>query len=106
LYQGQLENLKAKIWEFSTQFEERPSKKNDLELIKKLQRLVGLKNKEIQTMSHQSEFFRLELVNRENNFNKMFKKAPQIGVLNPLKVSHKEAKTHSRKKTPFREISK
>lgn len=73
-------------------------------MIKKLQRIVTIKNSEISNIKHQSEFFRLELVNREQNFNKMFKKLPQIGVLNPLKMSQKGSKPNSRKKVPFREI--
>jgi hypothetical protein len=34
------------------------------------------------------KFFKLELINRENNFNKMFNANPNIGILDPL-----EAKT-------------
>ena len=30
------------------------------------------------------KFFKLELINRENNFNKMFNASPNIGQLNPL----------------------
>jgi len=30
------------------------------------------------------KFFKLELINRENNFNKIFNANPNIGTLNPL----------------------
>lgn len=30
------------------------------------------------------KFFKLELINRENNYNKMFNAAPNIGTLNLL----------------------
>ena len=30
------------------------------------------------------KFYKLELVNREENFNKMFGTNPTVGVLNPL----------------------
>lgn len=30
------------------------------------------------------KFYKLELKNRENNFNKMFNAAPNVGVMNPL----------------------
>ncbi len=31
----------------------------------------------------------MELVNRENNFNKMFNATPNIGVINPLNATTK-----------------
>ena len=31
----------------------------------------------------------MELVNRENNFNKMFSAAPNIGIINPLNANTK-----------------
>lgn len=30
------------------------------------------------------KFYKLELINRDNNFNKMFGTSPNVGVLNPL----------------------
>jgi len=30
------------------------------------------------------KFFKLELQNREGNFNKMFNAAPNVGVMNPF----------------------
>lgn len=30
------------------------------------------------------KFFKLELINRENNYNKMFNSNPNVGVLNPF----------------------
>ena len=30
------------------------------------------------------KFFKLELINRENNYNKMFNANPNVGVLNPF----------------------
>ena len=30
------------------------------------------------------KFYKLELINREENFNKMFGTTPNVGVLNPL----------------------
>ncbi len=30
------------------------------------------------------KFFKLELINRENNYNKVFNANPNVGVMNPL----------------------
>jgi hypothetical protein len=35
---------------------------------------------------HELKFFKLELINRENNFNKLFNANPNVGVLNPLEA--------------------
>ncbi len=33
------------------------------------------------------KFFKLELVNRENNFNKLFNANPNVGVLDPFSMA-------------------
>ncbi len=30
------------------------------------------------------KFFKLELINRENNYNKMFNANPNVGIMNPM----------------------
>jgi len=30
------------------------------------------------------KFFKLELINRENNYNKMFNANPNVGIMNPF----------------------
>lgn len=30
------------------------------------------------------KFFKLELINRENNYNKVFNANPNVGIMNPL----------------------
>jgi hypothetical protein len=37
----------------------------------------------------EKKYFQMELVNRENNFNKMFNTTPNIGVMNPLSANTK-----------------
>ena len=77
-------NLKHQIWEFAKKFEERPSKRKDLEESEMLKSRVREREREIQKMVQNTEFYRLELINRENNFNKIFNKLPQIGVMNTI----------------------
>ena len=41
----------------------------------------------------EKRFFQLELLNRETNFNKVFRSSPQVGVINPLQAKTKPSKT-------------
>ncbi len=65
-------------------FDDRPSREEDLRLIQKLQALLEQREDELKKAWHQLKFFKLELINRENNFNKLFNANPNVGVLNPL----------------------
>lgn len=69
-------------------FDDRPSKEEDLRLIQKLQQLLEQREEELKRAWQELKFFKLELINRENNYNKMFSASPNIGVLDPF-----EAKT-------------
>ncbi len=53
-------------------------------MIQKLQALLEQREDELKKAWHQLKFFKLELINRENNFNKLFNANPNVGVLNPL----------------------
>jgi hypothetical protein len=65
-------------------FDERPSRPEDLEAIKQLQAEMERKDEEMRKATEQLKLFRLELANRENNFNKMFNANPNVGTLNPI----------------------
>ena len=69
-------------------FDDRPSKEEDLRLIQKLQQLLEQREEELKRAWQELKFFKLELINRENNYNKMFNANPNIGILDPF-----EAKT-------------
>ena len=59
-----------------------------MEVIRLLKYELQLKEEELAKAAELMKFYKLELKNRENNFNKMFNAAPNIGVMNPLeKVS-------------------
>ena len=49
-----------------------------------LQEELGKKDDEINNLHEQMKFFKLELINRENNFNKVFNANPNVGVMNPF----------------------
>ena len=65
-----------------------PVKEEDLRLIQKLQQLLEQREEELKRAWQELKFFKLELINRENNYNKMFNASPNIGILDPF-----EAKT-------------
>jgi len=71
-------------------FDDRPSKEEDLRLIQKLQQLLEQREEDLKRAWEELKFFKLELRNRENNYNKMFNANPNVGILDPF-----EAKTVS-----------
>ena len=60
-----------------------------MRLIQKLQALLEQREEELKRAWHELKFFKLELINRENNFNKLFNANPNVGVLNPLEAMTK-----------------
>ena len=78
------QNLEIKYEELNSLFEQRPSRPEDLELIQQLQQDNVIKEEELRKAVENLKFFKLELLNREDNYNKMFNANPNVGVLNPL----------------------
>eukprot|EP01016_Furgasonia_blochmanni_P046294 TRINITY_DN6645_c0_g1_i3.p1 TRINITY_DN6645_c0_g1~~TRINITY_DN6645_c0_g1_i3.p1 ORF type:complete len:184 (-),score=50.60 TRINITY_DN6645_c0_g1_i3:367-918(-) len=78
--------LEQQYLELQQMFDERPSRPEDLELIQQLQRELVVKDEELKRAVENLKFFKLELINREENYNKMFNANPNVGVLNPLQA--------------------
>lgn len=76
--------LNDKYEDLKILFEQRPSRVEDLETMKLLKREINIRDEEINKMNDKMKFFKLELINREQNYNKIFNANPHIGVLNPL----------------------
>lgn len=55
-----------------------------METIKLLKFELQQKIDELAKAAELMKFFKLELQNREGNFNKMFNAAPNVGVMNPF----------------------
>ena len=53
-------------------------------LIAKLQQEVQVKDEALKKAYEDMKFYKLELLNREENYNKMFGASPTVGVLNPI----------------------
>lgn len=79
-------------------FEGRPSRPDDIELINNLQKELNGKNEELALAEERMKFFRHELINREDNYNKIFNANPIVGNSNSLmqKVSFVICKKHRR----------
>ena len=65
-------------------FDQRPSKEEDLRLIQKLQQILEQREEELKKAWQELKFFKLQLINRQNNYNKMFNANPNIGILDPF----------------------
>ena len=76
--------LSDKFMELQDLYENRPSRPEDLEMIKQLQDEIIQKDNLLKKAAEDMKFYKLELINRDNNFNKMFGTNPNVGVLNPL----------------------
>lgn len=67
-------------------FEKRPSKEEDMELIFKLREEIMTKEKLLRAADENMEYYRNELLNREELYNKYFgTNNPKVGFINPIK---------------------
>ena len=78
--------MEEEYQELKQLFDDRPSRQEDLKMIQKLQQLLEVREEQLKKAWHQLKFFKLELINRENNFNKLFNANPNIGVLDPMQA--------------------
>ena len=58
-----------------------------MELIRQLQGTIMEQEILKKKIDEERKQYRLELVNREANFNRMFNASPNVGVLNPIEVN-------------------
>ena len=65
----------------------RPSREEDVELIRQLQGTIMEQEILKKKIDEERKQYRLELVNREANFNRMFNASPNVGVLNPIEIN-------------------
>jgi hypothetical protein len=90
------ELLKQKIIEtdkelrdLNDKYMNRESRPEDLEQIKLLKLKLAEYEDKFRMLKDEKKYFQMELLNRENNFNKMFNNVPNIGVINPLNSNTK-----------------
>merc|ERR1719240_876217 len=83
LLNEQVQLLEERHAELQALYDNRPSREEDLERIKVLEREVEEKAAQLKTMAETLQKFKLELVNREQNYNKVFGSSPNVGVMDP-----------------------
>ncbi|XP_065649789.1 protein FAM184A isoform X4 [Hydra vulgaris] len=83
-FQKEVESLKLDLKNASNMFHNRPSRKEDIDLIDELKNCIFEQELEIRKLTKDKEHYRLELINREQNFNKLFNSSPHVGVINPI----------------------
>jgi chromosome segregation ATPase len=76
--------LNRRFLEMQDMFDNRPSRDEDLMLIKHLQEEVNAKDDALRKAYDDMKFYKLELINREENYNKVFGATPNVGLINPL----------------------
>ena len=81
--------LEERYNEISELYDNRPSRPEDLEIMRRLEYEIEQKDNLLKKAAEDMKFYKLELVNRENNFNKMFGANPNVGVMDPLSMGKK-----------------
>ncbi|XP_030412061.1 protein FAM184A isoform X4 [Gopherus evgoodei] len=77
-------NQQISLEEMEEKYQNRESRREDLQLIAELKDLIAERDQLIKKLIDDKKFYQLELVNRETNFNKVFNASPNVGVINPL----------------------
>lgn len=84
LQEMQINMQQQRIVELENLYNSRPSREEDLQLIAQLETDVQAKSAQITKLLDDMQFYKLELVNREQNYNKVFGAEPTIGIMNPI----------------------
>lgn len=84
LQESQTELLQHRVTELQELYDSRPSREEDLARIIALEAEVAEQARAIEKLVEDMKFYKLELVNREHNYNKVFGGAPTVGVMNPV----------------------
>lgn len=80
----QIAMLQQRLQELQELYDSRPSRPEDLEHITALTIEVQEKDEMVKRLVEEMKFYKLELTNREQNYNKVFGASPTVGVMNPI----------------------
>ena len=78
-------SILLKYQELKGLFDRRPSRDEDVELIYKLKEEIILKDRQIKQYEDNIDYYKNELNNREENYNKIFNSKPTVGYIDPIK---------------------
>ena len=72
--------LNEKLLELQELYEGRPSRPEDLEMLRDLDEQIVQKDAFIKKQEDDMKFYKLELINREQSYNQMFGTTPSLGM--------------------------
>lgn len=84
-----LTELEMRNAQLESKYNRRESRPEDLEKIKHLNDTIIEMQAVVDQTKEEMKYFKLELMNREENFNKAFGGGPNVGVMNPMGASTK-----------------
>ena len=76
--------LRDELAALQARFDGRESREEDLRRIAALQAAVAQRDALVANASEEMRYYKIELQNREENYNQLFGKKPTIGKINPL----------------------
>lgn len=79
LMQDKYNMLSDRMGELQDLYEQRPSRPEDLEMVKDLNEAIVQKDAFIKKQEDDMKFYKLELINREQSYNQMFGTTPMLG---------------------------
>jgi len=86
----QIVSLEVNVKELQKLYDTRPSRSEDVEKIRGLECELCEREHNFNQLRDEMNFYKLELVNREQNYNKVFGvSGPNIGILNPVAAHQK-----------------
>ena len=84
--QTEIGNWQERYNQLIEKFENRPARPEDVAEISALTQLTAEQKMKMEKMNMQLQQFRMELLNREENYNRVFNASPNIGIVNPLNL--------------------
>ena len=81
-FQNEIDNLRIHLEDTEEKFRSRPSRDEDIVFINQLQEKLHQQEMLCQQLNDEKKYYKLELVNREENFNKIFNNSPNVGFMN------------------------
>ena len=85
MMEERFQQLQKRYENLQDMYDNRPSREEDLALIKHLQDEFTTKDEALKKAYEDMKFYKLELINREENYNKVFGASPNVGILNKKK---------------------
>merc|ERR1711994_243182 len=76
--------FQKRLEELQQMYDQRPSREEDIERIRSLEAELLEKEAMVKKLLDEMQFYKLELVNREQNYNKVFGAAPTVGIMNTV----------------------